>query len=92
MIGNTAFIHPQCAESRRQHWQKHNRNTLLQVGHWVQIELQEGDITEHLWIRITGIMGDIVAGVVDNDPVMLRQNKCGDTIVFNRREIEAHLT
>ena len=43
---------------------------------------------EHMWVKVDGVDGGALVGVLDNDPFYRSEVKAGDRVVVRREEIE----
>ena len=89
---NIGIISVEESLGRLQKWQKENKDTVIQPDGWVKVAFAEGDVEEHLFVKITMTNDqDRFLGEVDNDPVLLTSMYCGDFVVFGREVIEDYL-
>lgn len=58
------------------------------IGKFLKKAFHHKDRTEHMWILIKGIDDGAFVGQLDNDPVIIRDLKCGDTVKILPTEVE----
>jgi uncharacterized protein YegJ (DUF2314 family) len=46
----------------------------------VKAPVRDGDELEFAWIQVSRLDGDVIEGILDNEPVRLRNVKIGDTL------------
>jgi len=59
----------------------------LKPGQFVKVGFQEGANTERAWVEVKSVNGDRVIGIVNNDLVLMKTVKDGDTISFAFKHI-----
>jgi len=58
------------------------------AGDYVKCEFESSDDrNEYMWVLIEEIDETTITGRLDNDPVLVHQIKCGDTVKINKDKI-----
>lgn len=59
------------------------------IGRFVKRAFAQHGRVEHMWVQIKEITDDgVLVGELNNDPVLVNDVKCGDTVTVNVEEIE----
>jgi hypothetical protein len=59
------------------------------IGRYVKRAFEQDGRVEHMWVEVKKITDDgVLCGVLDNDPVVVNDVKCGDTVKVELCEIE----
>ena len=48
------------------------------------------DTFEHMWVEVIEDKGDVVRGILSNEPIMATDYDFGDTVEFTKEEISQH--
>ena len=90
---NIGRIHKECAEERLKRIQVilKDVNPKQFIGTYVKLAFPADDNFEHMWVKVTGLSEDEdhdLLGMLDSDPVLATQWKCGDMVEFKMKEVE----
>lgn len=85
-LSNVGFVHAHCAPQPDP--TLHGEALANYVGAFVKLAFKEAGRTEHMWVRVCGVQGDGLRGVLENDPVFCTRVANGDTVRFRREDIE----
>jgi Uncharacterized protein conserved in bacteria (DUF2314) len=44
-------------------------------------------VPENMWVKVKEQYGNVLVGVLDNDPIIREELKCGDTVIVHVDEI-----
>ncbi len=80
-----------CFNQRREDFQKTFDKYSLKIGNFVKKGFKEKEEVEHMWVKITGLKGDRIVGILNNEPVVLKDIKLGDFVEVKFDEIENYL-
>jgi len=86
--GNIIRICKDCWDEKRKEWQEANKDIKLEISQLVKIPLSDGKKTEHLWVEISEIIGEMYFGRLRNQPVDIKGYDFGDIISFKREHVE----
>ena len=91
-VKNIICICKDCAEMRKMDWQDHNKNIKIKKGDFVKVALRDDGMEEqeHCWVHVTEVSknGNIIWGILDNIPVILKTHNYKEPVVLKRDEIE----
>lgn len=59
------------------------------VGRHVKRAFYQDDLIEHMWVRVTGVTGATLTGVLANEPTIVGDVQLGDTVTVELYDIEA---
>lgn len=85
---NVVGIHDECAEERRRRFQARYTVDDVDVGDWVKKKFVDGGLGEHAWVKVTGKSGARLFGTLDNDMVLVKNAKYGDSVELDFSEVE----
>jgi len=85
---NIELIHKDCSDKRKKNFQKTFDKYSLEVGKFVKKEFRENKEVEHMWVKITALKSNKLIGILDNEPILLRNLKLGDVVEVKFNEIE----
>ena len=89
---NIVAIHTKCANQRHNKWQKENPNLKVMIGDYCKIKFEDGDSSEHMWVKITKLRyPNKFTGTLDNVPVLVKNVTCDTVVLFTYQDIEQHL-
>lgn len=92
MEQNFGEIHKADALLRLQMWQDRCKDVQLKPGMYIQTQVVDKHGAEHPWLLIKEVLGDKIAGMIDNDLVIVRGFKAGDIVPINRTAVESHMS
>ena len=81
--GNIIITCKDCAD--RMYINKGNFD--IKVGDFVKLRFDEGYGEEYMWVIVKKQNGDLFEGILDNDPVIMTNMKCGDKVIFDKNEV-----
>lgn len=90
MDNNIHGICDQHADERLKTYQDNNKNRIYKPGDFVKTKLmtRKPDKFEHMWIKVTRVRGNLITGILDNNPVFGEDIlKCGDEISIGAHTI-----
>ena len=82
-----------CSEKKKAETQKDLPALADLIGKYVKKRFVEGNQGEHMWVQVTLVneKAGTLIGLLDNEPVVVRDVVRGDEVVVYRDEIEAIL-
>ena len=91
-MNNIQMLCKDCTKMRRNDWQDHNKDTKIHAGDFVKVELKDGKISEHCWVKLQRVEtdGKTMQGNLDNVPIFVKNYKYGDYIAVSRKDIEEY--
>jgi uncharacterized protein YegJ (DUF2314 family) len=90
---NLGLLHKDDAKKRLLEWPLKNKHTKIEKNDWVKIGFTEGKQTEWMWVKISKILkktdgiADKFEGIVDNEPVVVKNVTLGDKVTIERSQI-----
>lgn len=87
---NVYFLRKEYGDARKAKWQEENQDTKIEIDAWVKLAFSEGEEVEHMWVMVKKEKGGMFEGILDNEPIYLKNIKDGDKVVFERENIEAY--
>lgn len=91
-LSNIGIASNESFDKRKANWQKLNKAVVINKGDYVQLAFKEGEAREHMWVKVESVTKQgKFRGVLDNDPVLIKNIKDGDKVVFSRDEIEGYM-
>ena len=84
---NIVLIHKECSDKRREDFQKNFDKYSLGVGSFVKKCFNDNGETEHMWVKITSLLGDAIIGILDNEPISVKNVKYRDSVKVKFDEI-----
>lgn len=88
--GNIRKVCKECADKMRAETQRHLPPLGELVGRYVKRAFSDGDKVEHMWVKVGSVnegTGTLM-GILDNNPAMVGNVRCGDEVIFYTNEIE----
>ncbi len=61
----------------------------VEIGDCVKIRFIENESKggEYMWVNVTEVSGDKLCGILNNDPAVVKNVKCGDEVIFDKGEV-----
>lgn len=93
---NVAMTCSCCSTAHKADWHFNNPDTAIEPDGYCKIAFVEGDLTEHMWVKIDKITSEDDCslryyGKLWNDPALLFSIRNGDDVTFLRPMIEDYL-
>lgn len=65
-----------------------NKGTFdIEIGDYAKIRFGDASPGEYMWIKVTKVNGNKLEGTLDNDPVIVKDVKFGDTVTFLKENV-----
>jgi uncharacterized protein YegJ (DUF2314 family) len=59
----------------------------IEVGDYAKIRFEDDGQGEYMWVKVTNVTGDKLEGTLNNDPVRVKNIKCGDLVLFDKGDV-----
>lgn len=86
-LSNIGGICDKHANLRLSEFQKTIGERTITKGSYIKAAFIDGSATEYMWIRVISINQDTIEGILDNDPIVVRNILYGDTVKINISKI-----